>query len=69
MLRYKAQLLSYIEYHTPAIYHAACSVLEPVDGVQQRFLRETCVSDEGDLFVFHFAPLSIRRGIAMLSVI
>ena len=46
MLLYKAQLLSYIEYRTPAIYHAACSVLEPVDGVQQRFLRETYVSEE-----------------------
>ena len=41
MLLYKAQLLSYIECRTPAIYHAACSVLEPVDGIQQRFLRET----------------------------
>ena len=69
MLLYKAQLLSYIEYRTPAIYHAACSVLEPVDGVQQRFLRETCVSDEDALFVFHLAPLSVRRDIAMLGVI
>ena len=65
----KAQLPSYIAYRTPAIYHAACSVLEPVDGVQQRFLRESCVSDEDAPFVFHLAPLSIRRDIAMLRVI
>ena len=69
MLLYKAQLLSYIEYRTPAIYHAACSVLAPVDGVQRRFLRETCVSDEQALFEFHLIPLSIRRDIAMLGLI
>ena len=61
MLLHKAQLLSYIEYRTPAIYHAAYSVLEPVDGVRQRFLKETCVSDEDALFVFHLALLSMTR--------
>lgn len=69
MLLYKAQLLSFIEYRTPAIYHASCSALAPVDGVQRRFLKETCVSDEDALFVFHLAPLSVRRDIAMLGVI
>ena len=69
VLLYKAQLLSYIENRTPAIYHAACSELEPVDGVQQILLRETCVSDEDALFVFHLAPFSVRSDIAMLGVI
>ena len=37
---YKAQVLSYLESGTPAFYHAARSVLEPIDHVQRRFLRE-----------------------------
>ena len=69
MLLYKAQLLSYVEYRTPAVYHASSSVLAPIDGIQRRFLRETCVTDEQALFVFNLAPLSVRRDIAMLGVI
>ena len=37
---YKAQVLSYIESKTAAIHHAAPSVLDAIDRVQRRFLRE-----------------------------
>ena len=69
VLHYKAKLLSYIEYRTPAIYHACDTALGPLDRVQDRFLREACISDINALFVFNLAPLCVRRDIAMLGVI
>ena len=44
---YKSKLLSYLEYHTPAIYHATDSVLEPLNKVQDRLLKVVGCSDEG----------------------
>ena len=38
-LHYKSHILSFIEYRTPAITHAATSHLNAVDSVQKRFLR------------------------------
>ena len=40
VLLYKAHLLSFLEYRTPAVYHACDSTLEALNGVQTRFLRE-----------------------------
>eukprot|EP00969_Alexandrium_andersonii_P202318 8939466-Alexandrium_andersonii.AAC.1 len=37
---YKAHILSYIEYRTAAICHAASTVLAPLDALQRRFLRD-----------------------------
>ena len=37
---YKAHVLSYIEYRTPAIYHSTKTVLEPLDKLQTNFLLE-----------------------------
>ena len=66
---YKAQLLGYIEYRTSAIYHATKDVLEPVDAVQKRFLKELGLTDVSALLEFNLAPLTTRRDIAMLGVI
>ena len=66
---YKAHVLSYIEYKTPAIYHACAAVLDNVDAVQRRFLNEIGVDDITALQSFNLAPLRTRRDIAMLGVI
>ena len=66
---YKANLLSYLEYRTAALYHAASSTLEPLDRLQTRFLREAGVSELEGLMVFNLAPLSARRDMAMLGLI
>ena len=66
---YKAHLLSYLEYRTPAIYHATRTILKRLDSVQARFLRDIGVDDITALITFHLAPLSARRDIAMLGVI
>ena len=66
---YKAQVLSYCESSTPGIYHAAASVLERIDKVQRRFLRNVGLDDFAALKDFRLAPLSSRRDISMLGVL
>ncbi len=66
---YKSQILSYIESSTPAIYHAAVSVLERVDRVQSRFLRNVGFTEFSALKNFRLAPLAARRDIAMLGAL
>jgi hypothetical protein len=69
VLLYKAHLLSYLEYRTPAIYHATREVLQRLDRVQTRFLRDAGVDEECALMNFNLAPLAARRDIAMLGLI
>ena len=66
---YKAYLLSYLEYRTPAIYHATRALLSRLDAVQSRFLRDVGVDDVCALAKFHLATLPTRRDIAMLGLI
>ena len=42
---YNAQVLSFMESSTPGLYHAVPSVLERVDRVQRRLLRELELSE------------------------
>ena len=69
ILLYKAHLLSYLEYRTPAIYHATKAVLRRLDAVQRNFLRDVGVDEVNALVHFHLAPLDTRRDIAMLGLI
>ncbi len=66
---YKAQLLPYIEYRTPAAYHASDSVLADLDKLQTKFLREAGLSELDSLMIFRLAPLLARRDMAMLGLI
>ena len=66
---YKCRVLSYLEYRTPAVYHATNTVLQPLDKLQERFVHETGVSTLEALMVFNLAPLSTRRDIAMLGLV
>ena len=66
---YKSHLLSYLEYRTPAIYHATRAVLGRLDAVQSKFLRDIGVDDVTAIASFNLAPLAVRRDIAMLGVI
>ena len=69
VLLYKSHLLSYIEYRTPAIYHASRAVLEKLDAVQTRFLRDAGIDEVTALVEFNLCPLCMRRDIAMLGVL
>jgi hypothetical protein len=66
---YKSHLLSYLEYRTPAIYHAKREVLDKVDRVQSKFLKTCNIDDITALMEFNLAPLAARRDMAMLGVI
>ena len=58
---YKGHILSYLEYRTPAVFHAASSTLIPLDMIQNRFLRELGISVEDAAFHFNLLSLHIRR--------
>ena len=68
-LIFGAHLLSFIEYRTPAIYHATRVLIRRVDAIQRRFLNDVGVEEVKALVDFHLAPLSTRRDIAMLGLI
>ena len=69
VLQYKSQVLSYLEYRTSAISHAADSHLHVLDSVQRRFLENVSLSPSDAFSSFNLAPLSSRRDIAKLGVI
>ena len=66
---YKSQLLSYIEYRTPAIYHACDSSLAELDIVQSRLIEAAGMSDIDALQFANLAPLAARRDMALLGLI
>ena len=66
---YKAHILSYVEGATPALFHAAPSVLRPLDAIQEHFLEQLGVDEETALTKHGLAPLCMRRDIAMLGLL
>ena len=66
---YKTHILSYIEGATPAIYHAAPSVLKPLDDLQNSFLLHLNITETQALLDYGLAPLAMRRDIAMLGLL
>ena len=66
---YKSQVLSYIESRTPALHHAAPSVLDSIDRVQRRFIREVGLTEIEALEKYRLAPLPARRDMAMIGLI
>ena len=70
MLRlFKAQILSFLEGATPAIYHASPATLLQLDNIQTTFLEELGVTSEQALLEHNLAPLSMRRDFAMLAIL
>ena len=69
VLLYKAQLLSFIEYRTPAIYHACKTALSSLDRVQTKLLEAAGMDDIEALNNFSLAPLAPRRDMALLGLI
>ena len=66
---YKAQLLSYIEYRTAAIYHACQHSLDALERVQIRLVEAAGMSEVEALTACRLAPLATRRDIALLGLI
>ena len=66
---YKCHVLSFVEFSTPAIFHATATALKEVGRVQKRFLRELNMTSETALTEHNLAPLHTRTDIAMLGLI
>ena len=66
---YETHLLSYLEYITPAIYHATRAILRRRDNLQIPFLEGVGVDEATSLRKFHLAPLGVRRDISMPGLI
>ncbi len=66
---YKSLVLSFVESGLAGYFHAATSVLECVDRVQRRFLREIGMSETIALLNFNLAPLRTRRDMAILGML
>ena len=66
---YKVQVLSFVEAATPAIAHAAPSLLDRIDRIQRRFLNQVGLSEVQALENSGIALLSSRRAIAMLGLL
>ena len=67
--QYKSHVLPTLEFCTPAVYHGTDSVLEQVDRVQKRFLREAGLTEAEALLRYNLAPLQTRRDVAMLGLV
>ncbi len=66
---YKSKVLSYAEYRSAAVCHASVSLLDSIDAVQRKFLRDVGVDEVSAFMHFNLAPLTLRRDIAMLGLI
>jgi hypothetical protein len=66
---YKAQILSFIEYRTAAIYHACSTALADLDSIQTKLLKAAGATETEALLNFHLAPLAARRDMALLGLI
>ena len=69
LLLYKSIVLSYIEYRTAGLHFASTSMLNEIDEVQSRFLRQLAVPEESAFGNFNLASLSVQRDISILRVI
>ena len=54
---YKSQILSFVEYRTPAIYHACASAFQTLDSVQDSLLAAAGMTELEALFVANLAPV------------
>ena len=66
---YKTKVLSCAEYRTAAIDHACVTLLQQLDRVQESLPRDVGIDAINAAFMFDFACFSLRRDIAMLSLI
>jgi len=66
---FKTHIWGVIEYHTAAIFHSCDTLLNKLDDLQARFCDKLNISTREAFLNFNFAPLYLRRNIAMLAVL
>ena len=69
VMQYKAHIWGIVESATPALYHAAPSVLSKLDGVQTSFVRNLGLTEREAFLWYGLHPMCFRRDVAMLGVL
>ena len=69
VMLFKSHVLSFIEYRTPGVHFASSSVLNVLDDVQARFVRQLNLDEETAFMRFNMLPLCVRRDVSILGVI
>jgi len=67
--QFKTQIWGLMEANSGGLFHAATSLLQKIDHVQNRFLREIGISAVRGFLEFNFAPPSLRRDIGILGLL
>ena len=67
--QFKTHILCILESCTAAIYHAADSILEPLDHVLETFVQEVGLTMEQAFLDYNLGPLNWRRDVAMLGLL
>ena len=67
--QYKTHALCLMEVNPGGFYHALDSVLDPLEHLQSRFVRELDLTREEAFLNHNFIPLATRRDIGMLGFI
>ena len=67
--QYKAHVLCVLEVNQGGFYHAADTILEPIEKLQDHYLKELGLSKENALLDWNLARLMLRRDIGMLGLL
>jgi len=69
ILQFKTQIWGLIEGNMGGYFHAAPSLLDKIDQVQNRFLRELGLSPADGFLEYNFALPSLRKNIGILGLL
>ena len=69
ILQFKTQIWGLIEANMGGYFHAASSLLDKIDAVQNRFLHELDMNPAFAFLTYNFAPPNLRRNIAILGLL
>ena len=67
--QFKTHSWGLLEYFTPCIYHAHATQLQRIDSIQTSFLRNLEITCEEAFIEHNFAPLQLRRDVAILGLL
>ena len=69
ILQYKTHIWGHVEHHCGVLLHASNTVLNKLDTLQSRFLRDLDISPEAAFLDYNFAPTMLRRDLGILGFI
>ena len=69
VMQCKSHIWGVVEAVTPALYHAAPSVIRKLDRIQESFIEKVGLTEQQAFLWFGLHPLRVRRDIGMLGVL